>query len=236
MKNQYFGDFYDYIKYGLIRLLTARGGSTTSVCWLLTQNDGTPDGHRVKYLRDPNAWRHLDSDLFEALARWVVRLDARDVKRIEESGLLPRCRFFSMNVADGATERRQYFESFLRFAQNSTLMFFDPDNGLEVKSVPFGRKRSSKYLYWSEVNSAFAAGHSILVYQHLPPVPRDLIVNRVVAGFGAATTATTVYSYAAKRVAFFLAPQQSHVNLFAKANREIGSAWGELLEVQQRTS
>jgi hypothetical protein len=44
MKNQYFGDVNDYRKYGLLRSLTAGGRITTTVCWMLTPDDGRPDG------------------------------------------------------------------------------------------------------------------------------------------------------------------------------------------------
>lgn len=53
MKNQYFGDIYDYIKYGLLRRLSHYGNISTAVCWMLTENDDKKDGHRVNYLREP---------------------------------------------------------------------------------------------------------------------------------------------------------------------------------------
>ena len=39
MKNQYFGDMYDYIKYGLLRQLSGCGKVSLAVCWMLTEND-----------------------------------------------------------------------------------------------------------------------------------------------------------------------------------------------------
>jgi len=37
--------------------------------------------------------------------------------------------------------------------ENCDLIFFDPDNGLEVKSRQLGSKGSNKYLYLNEVES-----------------------------------------------------------------------------------
>jgi hypothetical protein len=40
VRNQYFGDINDYRKYGLIRALTNHGELRTTVCWMLTPDDG----------------------------------------------------------------------------------------------------------------------------------------------------------------------------------------------------
>jgi DNA helicase II / ATP-dependent DNA helicase PcrA len=45
VKDQYFGDVNDYIKYGLLRCLS-RAGIGVGVCWMLTPNDqGTDEGN-----------------------------------------------------------------------------------------------------------------------------------------------------------------------------------------------
>ena len=56
MKNQYFGDVNDYRKYGLLRILTGFGSMTSCVCWMLTADDGRPDGGQVDYLLKPAFW------------------------------------------------------------------------------------------------------------------------------------------------------------------------------------
>ena len=53
-------------------------------------------------------------------------------------------------------------------AQGAEVVFLDPDNGVEVRSRPYGRKDSSKYVYWREVKALAKAGRSVLVYQHYP--------------------------------------------------------------------
>ncbi len=44
MKNQYFGDVNDYLKYGLLRQLSNEGRFKICVCWMLTEPDGTTEG------------------------------------------------------------------------------------------------------------------------------------------------------------------------------------------------
>jgi hypothetical protein len=47
VKNQCFRDINDYRKYGLLRVLTNRGGARTAVCWMFTPDDGRGDGRVV---------------------------------------------------------------------------------------------------------------------------------------------------------------------------------------------
>ncbi len=56
-------------------------------------------------------------------------------------------------------ERRRYFRRMLDLFREADLIFFDPDNGFEVRSKPIGRRDSSKYLYWHELTATYAAGH-----------------------------------------------------------------------------
>lgn len=44
MKNQYFGDINDYLKYGLLRVIAKKTGLRVAVCWMPTPDDGHTDG------------------------------------------------------------------------------------------------------------------------------------------------------------------------------------------------
>ena len=66
MKNQYFGDVNDYRKYGLLRGLVEER-QKLGVCWMLTPSDGTSDGQKIRYLKEPERFRHLDPTLFDRL-------------------------------------------------------------------------------------------------------------------------------------------------------------------------
>jgi hypothetical protein len=70
MKNQYFGDKTDYIKYGILRSLASTDAGL-GVHWTLTQDDSSSDGSRIKYLNAPAQWRHYDPEVFDALAQSV---------------------------------------------------------------------------------------------------------------------------------------------------------------------
>ena len=167
MKNQYFGDINDYRKYGLLRILISGGEIRTAVCWMLTAEDGRGDGGFIDYLEQPDRWRHFDPLLFDHLRELVQTHNLRDVRGAETSAILPNCRFAPGVLSDDAGERSRYFEGCLDIARGCDLVFFDPDNGIAVKSTLYGRTGSCKYLYWHEMERFWEGGHSLLIYQHL---------------------------------------------------------------------
>lgn len=231
MKNRYFGDVYDYLKYGLVRQLTDFGTMSTAICWMLTEDDGGKDGKRIGYLGDPDRWRSLDPPVFDFLRRQVLERKSRTVRALERSRILPNCRFYSEILRDEPVQRKKYFEQFLKFSGRTGLVFFDPDNGLEVKSVGYGARTSSKYLFWNEVRSAFLASHSLLIYQHLPPKPRGPFVRRIAAGLLRVTDARTVYAFRTGKVAFLLLPGKANKSQFARRATAVGEKWSHLLTI-----
>ena len=65
MKDQYFGDENDYHKYGLLRSIIRVGDFRTLAVWMLTPDDGSPDGRFIRYLEDPVKWSQFDPNLFD---------------------------------------------------------------------------------------------------------------------------------------------------------------------------
>jgi len=225
MKNQYFGDINDYRKYGLLRALTGNGTLRTAVCWMLTPDDGRRDGKRVSYLYYPLMWQHHDPELFNSLRETVLNKKTRDVREAEKTSLLHNACFHAAPVPDGAPEREEYFKSFMDIAQHSEVIFFDPDNGIEVPSMPFGWKGSSKYTYWREIITAFTSGHSVLVYQHFPRIRRDRFVPAIAQEFAARTGALSVYTFKTSCVLFLLACRRRHLESFQNAAVLAEKSW-----------
>ena len=236
MKNQYFGDMYDYIKYGLLRQLSDYGKVSIAVCWMLTENDDRRDGHRINYLEDTEAWRAFDPTVFDCLRTAVLDRKERNIKVLEDSQLLQNTSFYSHLVTDGPEERGKYFDGFLEFARGRDLVFFDPDNGLEIKSVKYGRKGASRYIYMQEVSKSFTAGHSVFVYQHMPPKPRDPFINDLANSLIQETGAESAYVFYTRRVAFFLLPQINKVDRFAEVASRVQTKWGDQLSIRRYTA
>jgi hypothetical protein len=55
----------------------------------------------------------------------------------------------------------------LRSTSDCDLVYFDPDNGIETKSVPLHSPKSGKYIFWDELMPFWERGQSLLIYHHL---------------------------------------------------------------------
>jgi hypothetical protein len=169
--------------------------------------------------------------LYYSIKELVCRQGVREIRWIEKPDILPRCRFYSEIVPTDKHLRAEYFDGFLDLARDADLLFFDPDNGMEIKSLPLGRKNSDKYLYWNEVATAFQRGHSLLVYQHFGRQKRDPFIQDLAQEFGKETGVGTVYSFRTPNVVFFLVPQTDHQKLLVQGGEEVERLWGGQISV-----
>lgn len=233
MKNQYFGDINDYKKYSLLRLLSGQGEIKTAVCWVLTEDDSGTDGKRTSYLEKPEIWRKYDPVVYQHLREHVVRQGIRDVGTLEYHNILPNCRFYNDIISDDIKLRIRFFKKFMRFVGDADMIFFDPDNGLEVKSVPLGKKKSSKYIYWHEIRESYEDGHSLLLYQHFPRMSRESFICSLVERFKELDGIRSIYSYCTYHVAFLLIPQPRHEKLFDSNTAQVSQNWGDIIRVRK---
>jgi len=178
MKNQYVGDQNDFAKYLLLRLC-ARVFEEILVAWMLTEDDGLGDGAKIGYLDLPD-WRESDPALLDGLAD-LVASGRRTLAAVEGSQLLPGAAFFSEPLPLGAAARAAYFEPIAAAAGSASLVFFDPDNGLEIASTPKEKRGAEKYVYLDELRAFADAGASLLIYQHFPRVQRQPYVESSLA-------------------------------------------------------
>jgi len=175
VKNQYFADINDYLKYGILRAI-ANSKLKICLCWMLTEDDNRNDG-------------------------------GKDVA--EKKYLIPDATYHPTLLTDDRDEREQYFKELTDISAASDLIFFDADNGMEVKSVKKGNKNSSRYLYWDEVER-FADTHSILVFQYFPRTNREEFVEGISQRLKAVSYSTSVTALITSHVGFFLVPHPLH--------------------------
>jgi hypothetical protein len=223
MKHQYFGDVNDYRKYGLLRTLERASALRLGVCWMLTPNDRRTDGKFTAYLGEAATWRSYDPELFDALAT-IVPVH-RTLDHVRELNLLPTAIFVDDLVPDDRESRRAYFAIAQQTLRDAQLVFFDPDNGLEVRSCPPGRKDSSKYLMRQEVAAAYASGQSVLIYQHFRREKRDQFVRRLAGELTMNAGKGTVTCFRTANVAFFLVAQPAHAVLLRAAAEAVEKRW-----------
>jgi hypothetical protein len=90
----------------------------------------------------------------------------------------------ALAAADAAGHRAAYFDAIATRASVDSLVFFDPDNGLEVTSVKPGSGAAVKYLFWAELAAVAASGASLAIYQHFPRVARAAYVEALLTRLG----------------------------------------------------
>ena len=213
MKNQYFGDVNDYMKYGLLRSIIRVTKFRVLVAWMLTPDDGSPDGNLTSYLEKPVEWRHHDSELFDEMVAIFSnpgRKPERRVDLIENTHLLKGAEYFENCVPDSPSSRDKWFESLSERMRGSELVFLDPDNGLEIESKPYGRKESSKYVFWKEVEESWSSGKSLLIYQHFPRVDHLSFVRRKLSCMKRKLPSAHVAAFSTSRVVYLMALRPEH--------------------------
>ncbi len=183
MRHNYVGDIGDFYKY---RLLRERSGLTGNgpqrklgVVWYLNEAPCKPtDGNNLHYLKPENAgkWKGQDENLF-AVLNDIVQKGKRHIAEIERSGILGKAaRFYDaplpcfdsekMKKADYINARARWVQGALDATAGCDLVFFDPDNGLEVKSNAIGTKQAVKYTYFDELKPFIARRQTLIIYQH----------------------------------------------------------------------
>ena len=230
MKNQYFGDINDYRKYGLLRALQSCGTGSLLVAWMLTPDDGGPDGRFRAYLEAPDTWARYDPELFDGLVGLLRAAPQPSVSLIEGSGLLPRASYYSAVVPDGRQGRDAWHKGLLRAAKDIDLVFLDPDNGIEVRSKAIGRKGSSKYVTWKDIQGLWDMGCSLLIYQHFGREARDAFARRLASELRERTGSALVEAFRTPHVLFLMAAQDRHEHQLRKAVGLLSQGWNREIE------
>ena len=136
MKNQYFGDINDYRKYGVLRILATHARVSVGICWLLTEDDRRGSGELRTYLSKPARWRSFEAQLYDRLQDLLKPDVPRQVTLAKDWGLIPNAVYFEEVLGGGEGQRTAYFARAHTVLAGCDLWFFDPDNGIEVDSVP----------------------------------------------------------------------------------------------------
>ena len=225
MKNQYFGDINDYRKYGLLRSIIKASKLRLLVAWMLTPDDKSTDGNFITYLDKVEQWEKYDPELFYKLHDILKNQRQRKVSLIENTEILPAAQFYSELVPDPQSERKTWFDSLLEYAERSELVFLDPDNGIEIKSKPYGRKNSSKYVYCQEIKTLWESGKSILIYQHFIREERRGFIERMLEKIQVLTPGSLVEAFATSHVVFLMALQPGHMHHHEKIVSSVQKRW-----------
>ena len=234
MRNQFFGDVYDYIKYGLIRRLTNYGETPSALCWMMRPDEPNGEGKLDKYLNRLET-RRFDPPVFDILLASRDR-GIRNAEIIERSGLLPNTRFYSRLLTDDAADRKEYFREFRKEAKGRELICFDPDTGLQGDhTAALGEPDSSKYLMRTEANQMFKRGHSLLIFVHEMLVENEEgFIRRALHNLAEVKDATFLIAFLHTNVGFVLVPQADKIEAYTRIAKKTQDDWLEMKVVSER--
>ena len=154
MQDRYAGDIGDFGKFGFLKELEAQGPNI-GINWYLTE------------AVDPAEQKRKDG------RHCINNEEDRSVASLEEAGLLNTAVYFHEKVP-GKEERAQWHERALQALAGADVLFLDPDNGLQVKSVGPGSRKSVKYVLDAELKADLKTGRLIVFYQHRPREKADV--------------------------------------------------------------
>jgi len=235
MQNPYTGDIGDYGKYILLNALAGSDLRLAVVWYLNPYVDDSADGKFTEYLNESKEkrYRAASPSIYDGL-RKIVRNGDRNVSFVREEGILPADAIFYEAPLDYlkfslAVDRKRAREEWLLGALNETregeLVFFDPDNGLEVKSHAPHSKLGAKYIFENEIRAFWERNQSILVYQHLnrsgsvdEQARRGLERLRVITD-GNECWAIGIHSYSVRM--YFVVPIKNHASELRARTRKL---------------
>jgi hypothetical protein len=177
MQNRYVGDVGDFAKYGLLRQLMTESRLRLGVIWYLFNDEvHNADGRHISYLKSP-VFHALDPELHQILDG-LLSAGQRSVKAIAKSRALPHeTVFYDAPIAKAGSgfahrhlrenRRAAWLQRAFITTKTCDLVFFDPDNGLETKSVVRHAPKGGKYVFWDELTPFWTRGQSLVVYHHL---------------------------------------------------------------------
>jgi hypothetical protein len=168
VKNQYFGDRRDLFKYDLLLdLVEAHGAGRLTFIPMLTPPDNSGQGRLSQ-----SDCRNRRPVLYEFLQASVAS-GQRDIRRVREImrifgvDIMP----FRDDVWFVPEQRADYFKALPSEYLTRSVVFFDPDIGLETGTASYTRSRGpEKYLFYSELKDVWARvsiDSVVVVYQHL---------------------------------------------------------------------
>ncbi|WP_417320951.1 hypothetical protein [Emcibacter sp.] len=249
MQNRYFGDIGDYGKYSLLRNLCGVHQGTPDlslgVVWYLFPDEGhNDDGKHISYLGKPE-FRSCDPDLYDALKHYLS-YGIREVKKIHKSRLFPEDTIFydkiltyeKLYARDRRTRLKHRDSWILKAVEtigNQDVIFLDPDNGLEVKSVPIHAPKAPKYVFWDELEKFHSLGKTLVVYHHLNRTlkSREQIAIKLEEfqnEIGERPVIPVLFKRGSHRV-FFVIPSENHEDIIKfRVEKFAQSSWAPHVE------
>lgn len=181
MQDRYAGDVGDFGKFSLLRALCEDPNNKLGVVWYSFPDEShNGDGRHTDYVRNPQ-YSICDNELIQCLSKVVV--GERSISNLEKQNILPLNTVYFSKTLDfhkiyptqtkaHKTARRngrlQWLNDAVKTVSKCNIVFVDPDNGIEIPSIPnIHQIKSGKYTYLSELKALFSGKQACVVYHHL---------------------------------------------------------------------
>ena len=178
MKNQYFGDNRDLFKYDLI-LQVIRGIDSINhftFITMLTENDDTKQGgERNRYKAKI---RKKNKELIRFLDEFgnESKRDIKYLKSFFDKKGIEMTIYYGKNKYFSHLQREEYFKQIEDKLLSKSLVFVDPDIGLQVK------RTRDKHIRYSEVQNLYERmdkGSVLMIFQFIPRENRAAYFPRI---------------------------------------------------------
>ena len=161
------------------------------IVWYLTPDEAkSGDGRHTGYLKpgpkNLREFRNCDPELYDQMGE-LVQSGRRSVRYVQEAQVLPPETVFydlplSMTGVKGEKRedgvkispiqrkrgmRREWLQGAISAVQDAEMVFLDPDNGLETRSVDRHSARGPKYAYYDDLKHFTQRGQGLVIYHHM---------------------------------------------------------------------
>jgi len=166
MQNQYFGDISDFYKYYFLKNICFN--YKLGINWCLLSNDDSNDGKNI--ITKKKNLRSYDEKLYKILEKSILN-NNRNIKYIENDYFNKDTIFFNdvhkKYFLDGVYEEKAF-----NYLVNQDIIFFDPDNGIEVPSTKAIDKL--KYIQYRTISKYWNNNKSLIIFQFRDFVPNSI--------------------------------------------------------------
>jgi len=157
MQNQYFGDISDFYKYYFLKNISLE--YKLGINWLLTPNDGSNAGkHIITKRKDVKL---IDEKLYMILEKSIL-INDRNILNIEKDYFNNNTKYFN-DLYEKYFLEGIYEENAFNYLINQDIIYFDPDNGIEIESIKKGNKY--KYLSYRQILRYWNENKSLIIFQ-----------------------------------------------------------------------
>lgn len=157
MKNRFYGDVNDYIKYGILDILV-KNYNALGINWYLTddKHGNQNHGNVTRHIDYENKWSGHNPRIFTSLKNRVIGKQ-RNIRYCKEDNVIDFKQEFPEQLPDNATRniyetlRNEWHTRAIKLLRECDLVFFDPDIGVINDLSKASAEKNSEYCLAGEI-------------------------------------------------------------------------------------